>query len=121
MKESAAKEYFDFKDEASRNKFKEDMETSDLLHGCFLSEYRTHIVSFDANIKSHTEIIKVCPLCELHPDSQDSMEDCRVLKKHHQNIQQIKNLYKERYDRETIDLLCKVLKTRQTLIENSQI
>ena len=84
-------------------------------------QYRTHMLPFDGNVKSHTETTKVCPLCESHPDSQDSMEDCDELKKHHQNIQKIKNLYDEMYNKEIIDLLCKVLKTRQTLIENSQI
>ena len=92
--------------------------TDDAVKTAF--KYRTHMLDFDENFKGRDDFPSVCKLCQSHPDSQDTLEDCKELQKYHENMHKIKKIYDEQYDKESVEILNTVLRTRKTLLEADQ-
>ena len=75
-------------------------------------KYRTHMLDFKQNYKGLYKDFD-CPLCEEHDDSQDMIEDCKVLKNKFPSLEDCKTLYKNDVDVKDAKRLEEVMEARE--------
>ena len=81
-------------------------------------KYRTRMLKFAENYRGEANNV-MCPLCNLHPDSQDMIEQCKIVKEKFTKPEKCKQIYKENVEVEDAKLLTDIIKLRTETIEAS--
>ena len=81
-------------------------------------KYRTRMLKFAENYRGEANNV-MCPLCNLHPDSQDMIEQCKIVKEKFTKPEKCKQIYKENVAVEDAKLLTDIIKLRTETIEAS--
>ena len=74
--------------------------------------YRTRMLKFKENFKGNEED-NSCPLCKNHPDDQNKIEFCNVLKEKIGDVSKCKLLYTDTTNKEAYELITKVMDIRK--------
>ena len=70
----------------------------------FIFKFRTRMAPFGENYRGGREEVS-CPVCGTHRDSQALLFKCQVMQKHFPSNIDIKNIYTDNIDKNTVELL----------------
>ena len=78
-------------------------------------KYRTRMENYGENYRGGKSQV-FCPLCSLHLDNQEQSFQCQVIKDNLNLTRDVRNLYKENIDVNTVKAFCKISDYRKQII-----
>ena len=70
-------------------------------------KYRTRTADYGENFRAGREMV-ICPLCQIHLDSQFLCLECPVIKKEVKEAHQIEDIYSDQISLKTVEVLQRI-------------
>ena len=85
-------------------------------------KFRVHMLDFKQNYKGKYGPDNKCPLCENHIDSQDEIQNCKIMKSRfntENELEKLNLIYEDKVDMHAANLLENILQIREEILNKT--